>query len=52
MAGQTLCAFQSLIGKEVDPVEPAVLAVCTINGGTAFNVIPEKVTMTGTVRTP
>lgn len=42
MAGETLCAFQSLIDIEVDPVEPAVLAVCTINGGTAFNVIINK----------
>ena len=51
MAGQTLGAFQNLISRETDPVEPAVLSVCTINGGTTFNAIPEKVTMTGTVRT-
>lgn len=51
MAGQTVCAFQNMVSKEISPVEPAVLSVCTINGGTQFNAIPEKVTMTGTVRT-
>jgi amidohydrolase len=51
MAGQTLCDFQNIISREISPVEPAVLSVCTINGGNQFNTIPEKVTMTGTVRT-
>ena len=51
MAGQMLCAFQNIISREINPVEPAVLSVCTINGGHQFNAIPEKVTMTGTVRT-
>jgi amidohydrolase len=51
MAGQTLCALQNIISAETDPVDPAVLSVCTINGGSQFNAIPEKVTMTGTVRT-
>jgi amidohydrolase len=51
MAGQTLGAFQNIVSREISPVEPAVLSVCTINGGSQFNAIPEKVTMTGTVRT-
>ena len=51
MAGQTVCAFQNIVSREISPVEPAVLSVCTINGGKQFNAIPEKVTMTGTVRT-
>ena len=51
MAGQMLCAFQNIVSREINPVEPAVLSVCTINGGNQFNAIPEKVTMTGTVRT-
>ena len=51
MAGQTVCAFQNIISREISPVEPAVLSVCTINGGNQFNAIPEKVTLTGTVRT-
>ncbi len=51
MASQTVCAFQNIVSREISPVEPAVLSVCTINGGNQFNAIPEKVTMTGTVRT-
>jgi len=51
MAGQTVCAFQNIVSREISPVEPAVLSVCTINGGNQFNAIPEKVTLTGTVRT-
>lgn len=51
MAGQVLYAFQNIISREIDPVDSAVLSVCTINGGSVFNVIPERVTLTGTVRT-
>ncbi len=51
MAGQTLCVLQNLISGETDPVDPAVLSVCTINGGSQFNAIPDRVTLTGTVRT-
>ncbi len=51
MAGETLCILQNLVSGETDPLDPAVLSVCTINGGTQFNAIPDRVTMTGTVRT-
>ncbi|WP_346939926.1 amidohydrolase [uncultured Clostridium sp.] len=51
MSSQVLAAFQNIISRELDPVDPAVLSVCTINGGSTFNVIPENVTLTGTVRT-
>ncbi len=43
--------LQSIISRERDPVEPAVITVGTIHGGTARNVIPEQVVMEGTVRT-
>jgi amidohydrolase len=51
MAGEALCALQNLVSAETNPVEPAVLSICTINGGSQFNAIPERVSMTGTVRT-
>jgi amidohydrolase len=35
----------------VDPLEPAVITIGAIHGGTAHNVIPDDVTMLGTVRT-
>ncbi len=42
--------MQSLISRELSPTRPGVLSVCQINGGTANNIIPEKVSMKGTAR--
>jgi amidohydrolase len=43
--------LQFIISRERNPVEPAVITVGIIHGGTARNVIPERVVMEGTVRT-
>ena len=51
IAAQVTTALQILVSREVDPVEPAVLTVGTIGAGTAFNIIPEKAHLGGTVRT-
>ena len=32
-------------------MEPAVVSICTIRGGTQFNIIPSDVSLGGTVRT-
>lgn len=50
-ASQVVVAFQSIISRNINPNTPAVISVCMIQGGTAFNIIPEKVTLKGTVRT-
>lgn len=50
-AGHLLVALQSLMAREVDPLDTAVLSVGRIQGGTAFNVIPETVELQGTLRT-
>lgn len=42
---------QSLVSRKATPQSPFVISICTIKGGTAFNIIPEKVEMEGTVRT-
>ena len=42
---------QSLVSRKANPKSPFVISICTINGGTAFNIIPEEVKMKGTVRT-
>jgi hippurate hydrolase len=44
-------AFSTIVAREVDPVDRAVVTVSRIHGGDAYNVIPELVTMLGTVRT-
>ncbi len=51
MAAQIVTALQTVVAREVDPVEPAVLTVGEIHAGTAFNIIPETARLGGTVRT-
>ena len=43
--------YQTIITKFRNPFEPAVLSITFIHGGTANNVIPDKVEIKGTVRT-
>ena len=50
-AAETIAALQSIVARNVAPSNPAVVSVCTIHGGEAFNVIPESVELTGTIRT-
>lgn len=42
--------LQTVISREEMPTKPAVLTLGTISGGTAANVIPDEVAMTGTLR--
>ncbi len=43
--------YQTIITKYRDPLVPAVLSITSIHGGTANNVIPDRVEVMGTVRT-
>ena len=43
-------SLQSIVSRETDPFESAVISVTAINGGDAHNVIPESVAIKGTVR--
>ena len=52
LAGAALMqALQSIVSRNTDPVDNAVVSVTTFNAGDAFNVIPQTAEMTGTVRT-
>lgn len=44
-------ALQTIVSRNVDPLDACVLTVGSIHSGDAFNVIPETATMVGTVRT-
>jgi amidohydrolase len=44
-------AFQTIISREIDPKETAVVTIGTIRGGERYNIIPEVVDLDGTVRT-
>jgi amidohydrolase len=50
-AAQIIGALQTIVSRNTDPQKTAVVTVGTINGGTAFNIIPGQVELTGTVRT-
>ena len=51
IAARTVLAWQTLISREKDPLEPAVLTVGSIHGGTKYNIIPDEVKLQITVRT-
>ena len=42
--------LQTIVSREVDPVEPAVVTVGSIHGGTKHNIIPSEVRMQLTLR--
>ena len=50
-AAQIVTALQTIVARSVDPLEAGVVSVTKMHGGDAFNVIPEKVELAGTVRT-
>jgi len=49
-AAQLITALQTLVSRETHPLKSAVLSVTMLKGGTAFNIIPDTVEMTGTFR--
>jgi amidohydrolase len=51
VAMQIVTAMQQIVPRNISPVDKAVLSVTRINGGTADNIIPDTVTIGGTVRT-
>ncbi len=50
-AAHVITALQSIVSRNVSPLETAVVTVAAIRGGEAFNVIPSSVEMKGTIRT-
>lgn len=50
IAAQVILAFQTIISRNLTPLESGVVSVGTIKAGEAFNVIPERVYMNGTYR--
>ena len=50
VASQFVVAVQQIVSRNIDPIEPAVVTIGAIHGGTTHNVIPSRVTLMGTVR--
>ncbi|KUO72358.1 MAG: hypothetical protein APF81_21905 [Desulfosporosinus sp. BRH_c37] len=51
IASQVVVALQSIVSRNVSPIETVVVSICSISGGCNFNTICEKVTIKGTCRT-
>lgn len=50
-AAYLVTMMQTLVSRVTDPLEPAVVSVTTFHAGSAFNIIPERAELSGTVRT-
>jgi amidohydrolase len=50
VAAHIAVALQSIVARNVPPVETAVLSVTKIHGGDAYNIIPQTAQLAGTVR--
>ena len=49
-AAKIITSLQSIISREQNALEPAVVSVTAITAGSSYNVIPEEVTIKGTIR--
>ncbi|WP_084332440.1 M20 aminoacylase family protein [Marinobacterium jannaschii] len=51
VAGQIISASQSIVSRNINPLESGVISITQMEGGDTHNVIPEQATLKGTVRT-
>lgn len=51
IGSSVVLALQNIISRELPPTDPAVLTIGSFHGGTAQNIIPEDVTISGIIRT-
>lgn len=50
LAARTVLDIQTIVSREISPLNPAVITVGSIHGGTKHNIIPDEVTMQLTLR--
>lgn len=50
MASQTILALQTVVSREINPFNPAVITVGSIHGGSKHNIIPDEVKLQLTTR--
>ncbi len=49
-AAHVVQALQTVVSRRLPPLEAAVVSVASVHGGTAYNVLPDRVVLTGTCR--
>ncbi len=50
VAAKIVTELQTIVSRELDPLNSGVVTISTIHGGEAYNVIPETVHLSGTIR--
>ncbi len=50
-AAHVIVALQSIVSRNLDPTQPSVITIARIESGTTYNVIPDRATLCGTLRT-
>ena len=50
-AGFFITAVQEIVSRQVNTLDSAVVSICAVEAGTAFNIIPKKAVLKGTIRT-
>ena len=51
VAAQTIMALQTIASRNVNPLDAVVVSTCIVRAGEAFNIIPQSMTLIGTIRT-
>ncbi len=51
VAAHVIVALQSIVSRNLDPAQPAVITIARVESGTTYNVIPDRATLCGTLRT-
>ncbi len=51
VASEIVVGLQALVSRVRDPIDPVVVSVGSVHGGTRHNILPEEVVLEGTVRT-
>ena len=51
VAAHMITALQTVTSRNTDPLKSLVVSICTVDAGKAYNVIPQKAKLLGTVRT-
>ena len=49
-AAHVITALQSIVSRNVNPLDTAVVSVCQVEAGSANNIIPQEALLTGTLR--
>ncbi|MGO1653170.1 amidohydrolase [Senegalia sp. (in: firmicutes)] len=50
-AASIVSNLQTIVSREISPMEPSVLSICSINSGNSANIIPNSAVLEGTTRT-